>query len=167
MILSDEHQKFREKIRKYADEIVAPRAIELDKNDEFPHDLVKQMGEMGLYGLCVPEKYGGSQQGTLMYAIAVDEISRACGSTGIFYAAHTSLAVAPIYLAGNDEQKQKWLTPLAKGEKIGSFGLTEPNAGSDGPKRIPLTPKKSSANRTATAFCSYHPISKEIGRTLM
>jgi len=131
MILSDKHLEFKEKIRKFADEVVAPRAIELDKNDEFPHDLVKQMGEMGLYGFCVPKKYGGSEQGTLMYAIAVDEISRACGSTGIFYAAHTSLAVAFIYLAGNEEQKQKWLVPLSKGKKIGAFGLTEPNAGSD------------------------------------
>ncbi len=131
MILSEQHLKFREKIKKFAEEVVAPRSIELDKNDEFPHDLVKQMGEMGLYGLCVPEKYGGSEAGALMYAIAVEEISRACGSTGIFFAAHTSLSVAPIYLAGNEEQKQKWLVPLAKGEKIGVFGLTEPNAGSD------------------------------------
>ena len=131
MILSDKHLKFKEKIRQFADEVVAPRAIELDLNSEFPHDLVKKMGEMGLYGLYVPEKFGGSGKDTLSYAIAVEEVSRACGSTGIFLAAHTSLAVSPIYLAGNESQKQKWLIPLAKGEKIGSFGLTEPNAGSD------------------------------------
>ena len=131
MILSDNHLKFKEKIRQFADEVVAPRAIELDLNSEFPYDLVKKMGEMDLYGLFVPKKYGGAGLDTLSYAIAVEEVSRACGSTGIFLAAHSSLAVAPIYQAGNESQKQKWLIPLAKGDKIGSFGLTEPNAGSD------------------------------------
>ncbi len=131
MILSDKHLKFKEKIGQFADEVVAPRAIELDLNSEFPHDLVKKMGEIGLYGLYVPKKYGGAGLDTLSYAIAVEEVSRACGSTGIFLAAHSSLAVAPIYQAGNESQKQKWLIPLAKGDKIGSFGLTEPNAGSD------------------------------------
>ena len=131
MILSEKHLKFREKVREFADTVVAPRAKDLDLNSEFPYDLVKKMGEMELYGLFVPKKYGGAGLDTLSYAIAVEEISRACGSTGIFFAAHSSLAVTPIYQAGNESQKQKWLIPLAKGEKIGSFGLTEPNSGSD------------------------------------
>ena len=131
MILSDKHLQFKKKVKEFADNVVAPRAIDLDLKSEFPYDLVKKMGEMGLYGLFIPEKYGGSGLDTLSYAIAVEEVSRACGSTGIFLAAHSSLAVAPIYQAGNESQKQKWLVPLAKGEKIGSFGLTEPNAGSD------------------------------------
>ncbi len=131
MILSEKHLAFREKLKEFSDNVVAPRAKDLDLNSEFPHDLVKKMGEMDLYGLFVPKKYGGAGLDTLSYAIAVEEVSRACGSTGIFFAAHTSLAVAPIYQAGNESQKQKWLIPLAKGEKIGSFGLTEPNAGSD------------------------------------
>ncbi len=131
MILNDKHLQFKKKVKEFADNVVAPRAIELDLKSEFPYDLVKKMGEMGLYGLFIPEKYGGSGLDTLSYAIAVEEISRVCGSTGIFFAAHSSLAIAPIYIAGNEIQKQKWLIPLAKGEKIGSFGLTEPNAGSD------------------------------------
>jgi butyryl-CoA dehydrogenase len=131
MILNDKHLQFKKKVKEFADNVVAPRAIELDLKSEFPHDLVKKMGEMGLYGLFIPKKYGGAGLDTLSYAIAVEEISRACGSTGIFFAAHSSLAIAPIYIAGNEIQKQKWLIPLAKGEKIGSFGLTEPNAGSD------------------------------------
>ncbi len=131
MILSEKHLQFKKKVKEFADNVVAPRAIELDLKSEFPYDLVKKMGDMGLYGIFIPEKYGGSGLDTLSYAIAVEEISRVCGSTGIFLAAHSSLAVAPIYIAGNETQKQKWIIPLAKGEKIGSFGLTEPNAGSD------------------------------------
>jgi butyryl-CoA dehydrogenase len=92
---------------------------------------MKRMGELGLLGVFIPEKYGGAGLDTLCYAIAVEEVGRVCGSNGISLAAHSSLAVAPIHFAGNEEQKQKWLIPLARGEKIGSFGLTEPNAGSD------------------------------------
>jgi len=87
--------------------------------------------KLRLTAIYVPKEYGGAGLDTLHYAIAVEEVGRVCGSTGIFLAAHSSLGVFPIYYAGNDEQKRKWLIPLAKGEKIGSFGLTEPDAGSD------------------------------------
>ncbi len=131
MILSEKHKEFREKVRAFADNEVAPRAKEIDKKGEFPWDLVKRMGELGFLALYIPKEYGGAGLDVLSYAIAVEEIGRVCGSTGIFLAAHSSLGVFPIYYAGTEEQKQKWLIPLAKGEKIGSFGLTEPNAGSD------------------------------------
>lgn len=89
------------------------------------------MAELNLLGIPIPKKYGGAGLDTLSYTIAVEEVGRVCGSTGITLAAHTSLGCYPIYIAGNEGQKKKWLIPLAKGEKIGSFGLTEPNAGSD------------------------------------
>ncbi len=131
MILSERHKEFRDMVRSFADNEVAPRAKEIDKKGEFPWDLVKRMAELKLLALYVPEEYGGAGLDVLSYAIAVEEIGRVCGSTGIFLAAHSSLGVFPIYYAGTEEQKKKWLIPLARGEKIGSFGLTEPNAGSD------------------------------------
>jgi len=131
MILHEKYLKFREKVRDFADKEVAPRAKELDIKGEFPWDLIKRMAELELLALYVPKEYGGAGLDVLSYAIAVDEIGRVCGSTGIFLAAHSSLGVCPIYVAGSEEQKQKYLIPLARGEKIGSFGLTESNAGSD------------------------------------
>lgn len=131
MILDEKHKKFKEKVKEFADKEVAPRAKELDLKDEFPWDLIKRMAELELLAIYVPKEYGGAGLTTLSYALAVEEVSRVCGSTGIFLAAHSSLGVYPIYFAGNEEQKQRYLISLAKGEKIGSFGLTEPNAGSD------------------------------------
>lgn len=131
MIIDEKHIKFREKVKQFADEEVAPRSRELDQKCEFPWDLVKRMGELELLAIYLPEKYGGAGLDTLSYAIAVEEIGRVCGSTGIFLAAHSSLGIYPIYIAGNEIQKKKWLIPLAQGKMIGSFGLTEPNAGSD------------------------------------
>jgi butyryl-CoA dehydrogenase len=131
LFLKDEHLQVREMARRFADEVVAPRARELDENEEFPHDLVKQMAELGFLGLPFPEKYGGAGMDTLAYAIAVEEIARACGSTAITLAAHVSLGCGPVYGAGSEELKQKYLVPMAKGEALGAFGLTESNAGSD------------------------------------
>ncbi len=131
MILEEKYKKFREKVKDFADREVACRAKQLDLNDEFPWDLIKKMAELKLLALYVPKQYGGAGLDTLCYTIAVEEVGRVCGSTGIFLAAHSSLGVYPIYVAGNGEQKQRYLIPLARGEKIGSFGLTEPNAGSD------------------------------------
>jgi len=131
MILSDRHTEFRKKVKAFADNEVAPRAKEIDQKGEFPWELVKRMAELQLLAIYVPKEYGGAGLDVMSYAIAVEEIGRVCGSTGIFLAAHSSLGVFPIYTAGNEEQKKKWLIPLAKGEKIGSFGLTEPDAGSD------------------------------------
>lgn len=131
MILDQKHQEFKDKVKEFADKYIAPRAKELDIKGEFPWDIFKKLGELELLGIPFPKEYGGAGLDTLSYAIAVEEISRASGSMGIFLAAHISLGCSPIYIAGNEEQKKKWLSPLAKGEKTGSFGLTEPNAGSD------------------------------------
>jgi len=131
MILEEKYEKFREKVRDFALNEIACKAYDIDLNEKFPWDLIKRMAELNLLALYVPKEYGGAGLDTLCYAIAVEEIGRECGSTGIFLAAHSSLGVYPIYVAGNDAQKKKYLVPLARGEKIGSFGLTEPNAGSD------------------------------------
>jgi butyryl-CoA dehydrogenase len=131
MILEEKYNKLRKRVRDFADKDVACKAHDIDLNDRFPWDLVKRMAELDLLALYVPKEYGGAGLDTLSYAIAVEEVGRVCGSTGIFFAAHSSLGVYPIYVAGNEQQKRKYLIPLARGEKIGSFGLTEPNAGSD------------------------------------
>jgi butyryl-CoA dehydrogenase len=131
MRISKEHEEFRRKIREFAEKEIEPKAKELDESGEFPFDTMKKLGEMGILGMVVPEKYGGSGYDTTSYSIAVEEISRVCGSTGITVAAHNSLGLYPIYLFGNEEQKRKHIPPLAKGEKLGSFGLTEAGAGSD------------------------------------
>ena len=131
LCLREEHLQVREMARKFADEVVAPGARERDENEEFPADIVRQMGELGFMGLPYPEKYGGAGLDTLAYAIAVEEISRVCASTGITLAAHVSLGCGPVFANGSEEQKLKFLVPMAKGEAIGAFGLTEPNAGSD------------------------------------
>jgi butyryl-CoA dehydrogenase len=131
LFLKEEHLQVREMARKFADEVVAPRARDLDEQEKFPTDIVRQMAELGFLGLPYPEKYGGAGLDTLAYSIAVEEISRACASTGITLAAHVSLGCGPVYGAGTEEQKMKYLVPMAKGEAIGAFGLTEPNAGSD------------------------------------
>jgi len=131
MNLNEEQLQVRDMARRFATEVVAPRARELDETETFPEDIVKQMGELGFMGLPYPEEYGGAGLDTLAYAIAVEEISRACGSTGITLAAHVSLGCGPIAAVGTDAQKAKYLTPMARGEAIGAFGLTEPEAGSD------------------------------------
>jgi len=131
MILSESHRKFREKVRDFAQNEVAPISKRLDKEAKFSWELFHRMGELDLLGIPIPKKYGGAGLDTLSYAIAVEEVGRVCGSNGIVLAAHTSLACYPIYIAGNEEQKKKWLIPLARGEKAGAFGLTEPDAGSD------------------------------------
>lgn len=124
-------EEFRQKIRKFAEEEVKPYAIMLDKNNEFPTEAVKKLGELGLMGIPYPAAYGGAGLDVLSYAIAVEELARVDGGTGVILSAHVSLGSWPIFAFGTEEQKQKYLMPLAKGEKIGAFGLTEPNAGSD------------------------------------
>ena len=131
LLLKDEHRQVREMARKFSDEVVAPAARQLDEDEDFPTGIVKQMGDLGFLGLPFPEQYGGAGLDTLAYVIAVEEIARACGSTAITLAAHVSLGCGPIYMIGTEEQKQRFLTPMARGEAIGAFGLTEPNAGSD------------------------------------
>jgi butyryl-CoA dehydrogenase len=129
--LSDEHKLFRDTVRDFADNEVAPGALERDKTHEFPHDLIEKMAALGLLGVPFAEEYGGAGGDTISYAIAVEEISRADGSLGLTLAAHTSLGAAPFQLFGTEEQKRKYLVPLAQGKMVGAFGLTEPHAGSD------------------------------------
>jgi len=131
LMLREEHLQVRDMVRRFAEDVVAPRARELDETESFPHEAVKQMAELGLMGLPYPEQYGGAGMDTLAYAIAVEEVGRVCASTGITLAAHVSLGCGPVYGTGSEEQKQRFLVPMAKGEAIGAFGLTEPNAGSD------------------------------------
>jgi butyryl-CoA dehydrogenase len=129
--LNDEQKMILDMTRKFAEEEVKPKAEEVDRNHMYPADNIKQMAELGLMGMVFPEKYGGAGMDYVSYSIAVEEISRHCASTGVVMSAHTSLCTAPIYYFGTEEQKQKFLPPLAKGEKIGCFGMTEANAGSD------------------------------------
>ena len=128
---TEEHRMLRRMVREFAEREIAPRAEEIDKTDEFPWDIFHRMGELGLYGLPFPEKYGGSGAGYTNLVIALEEVARVSGSMAITLDAQTSLCSEPIYLFGNEEQKQKYLAPLIRGEKVGCFGLTEPQAGSD------------------------------------
>ncbi len=128
---TDQHEAFREKIRAFAEAEVKPIAFMLDQKNEFPHDMVKKLAEMGLMGIPYPKEYGGAGMDVLSYAIAVEELARVDGGAGVILSAHVSLGSYPIMAFGTEEQKQKYLVPLAKGEKLGAFGLTEPNAGSD------------------------------------
>ena len=128
----DESKKMLiEQIRAFAKGEVAPKAKELDETHRFPTELVKQMGEMGLMGMMVPEEYGGSGLDTVSYAMAMEEISSACASTGVIMSVNNSLVCYPITAFGNDSQKKKYLVPLARGEQLGCFALSEPAAGSD------------------------------------
>jgi alkylation response protein AidB-like acyl-CoA dehydrogenase len=129
--LTDDQRMIRDMVRDFAQKEIAPIAAEMDKTEEFPWPVVRKMGELGLLGLPIPEKYGGAGADTVSYAIAVEEVSRASGSLGITLAAHTSLGTYPIYLFGTEEQKHAYLPPLATGQGLGAFGLTEPGAGSD------------------------------------
>lgn len=129
--LTKEQQMIRDMVRDFAEHEIAPKAAQIDKTEEFPLDTFQKMGELGFLGIPFSEKYGGVGGDTISYAIAVEEVGRACGSTGLSYAAAVSLGASPIYYFGTEEQKQKYLVPLASGKALGAFGLTEPNAGSD------------------------------------
>ncbi|MDQ0197266.1 acyl-CoA dehydrogenase family protein [Neobacillus ginsengisoli] len=129
--LTSEQEMIKRTMREFADEEVAPSAVERDRNKQFPLAIFKKLAEMGIMGLPFPEDYGGGGADTVSFAIVTEELSRACGSTGITYSAHISLGGAPINLFGSKEQKIKYLTPICTGESFGAFGLTEPNAGSD------------------------------------
>lgn len=132
--LTEEHEKLRKQVREWAEKEVKPICIEKDRGpveDSWMAEQVKQMGQKGWLGVPYPKEYGGMGLDVISYAIVVEELSRVDGGIGVICSAHTSLGSYPIAAFGNDEQKKKYLTPLAKGEKIGAFGLTEPNAGSD------------------------------------
>jgi butyryl-CoA dehydrogenase len=129
--LTEEQALVQKTARDFAREKVLPRAAEIDEQKKVPAELVREMGKLGLMGIDVPEQYGGSGLDTLTYVLVVEEINRACASTGVILCTHASLAVSTILRAGNDAQKKKWLPPLASGEKIGCFALSEPASGSD------------------------------------
>jgi butyryl-CoA dehydrogenase len=131
MDLTREERVFQERMREFATKVVSPKAEEIDRTGEFPWSTIQEMAKSGIMGINFPKKYGGAGMSTMCYTIAVEEISRVCGSTGITLAAHISLGSFPIYAFGTEEQKMKYLVPLARGEHLGAFGLTEPNAGSD------------------------------------
>ncbi|MED1114777.1 acyl-CoA dehydrogenase AcdA [Bacillus paramycoides] len=129
--LSEEHEMIRKMVRDFARNEVAPTAAERDEEERFDRALFDQMAELGLTGIPWPEEYGGIGSDYLAYVIAVEELSRVCASTGVTLSAHTSLAGWPIFKFGTEEQKQKFLRPMAEGKKIGAYGLTEPGSGSD------------------------------------
>jgi butyryl-CoA dehydrogenase len=129
--LSEEHEMIRKMVRDFARNEVAPTAAERDEEERFDMDIFNKMAELGLTGIPWPEEYGGIGSDYLAYCIAVEELSRVCASTGVTLSAHTSLAGWPVYKFGTEEQKQKYLRPMAQGEKIGAYGLTEPGSGSD------------------------------------
>ena len=125
------HEELRAKVRAFAEEEIKPIAFMLDQQNEFPDEAIRKLGEKGLMGIPFPAEYGGAGLDALSYAIAVEELARVDGGAGVILSAHVSLGSWPIFAYGTEEQKRKYLVPLAKGEKIGAFGLTEPNAGSD------------------------------------
>jgi alkylation response protein AidB-like acyl-CoA dehydrogenase len=129
--LSDEHRLIQSTVRDFAVQEVAPVAEELDREKRFPYEIVAKLGDLGLMGIPFPEEYGGGGGDTLAYALAVEELTRVDSSVAITLCAHTSLGTQPIYLYGDEDQKREWLPRLCSGEVLGSFGLTEPEAGSD------------------------------------
>src|SRR3954465_9762699 len=129
--LSDDHRLIQRTVRDFADNEVAPVAEELDRDKQFPYEIVKKLGELGLMGIPYSEEHGGGGADTLSYALVVEELARVDSSVAITLAAHTSLGTFPIYQFGSDEQKAKYLPDLCAGTKLWSFGLTEPEAGSD------------------------------------
>jgi short/branched chain acyl-CoA dehydrogenase len=129
--LSPDHELIRRTVREFAEGEVAPVAEELDRTKSFPYEIVRQLGALNLMGIPFPEEYGGGGGDTLAYALAVEELTRVDSSVAITLCAHTSLGTQPLYLFGSEEQKREWLPKLCSGERLGAFGLTEPEAGSD------------------------------------
>ncbi|MGA2250663.1 acyl-CoA dehydrogenase [Terracidiphilus sp.] len=129
--LTEEQEELRREIRRFAEREIAPHVREWDEHSTFPTEIVRQLGQMGLLGVIFPPELGGSGMGYVEYVLAIEELSRVDGSVGIIVAAHNSLCTNHLYLAGNAEQHKRWVTRLASGEWLGSWGLTEPGAGSD------------------------------------
>lgn len=129
--LTEEQRMLRDEVRRFADEVVRPRATEIDRSGEFPRAFYDQAGELGLAGVAVPEEYGGAGMDAISYCVVIEEISRACATSGVILSVNNSLVCDPILKFGSEEQKQEFLAPLAAGRKLGCFALTEPGAGSD------------------------------------
>ena len=129
--LPDQHRLLQRTVRDFAEQEIAPVAEELDRTHAFPYDIVRRLGELDLMGIPFPEQYGGAGGDSLAYALVVEELARVDSSVAITLCAHTSLGTQPIYLFGSEVQKQEWLPVLCRGDRLGAFGLTEPEAGSD------------------------------------
>jgi butyryl-CoA dehydrogenase len=129
--LNEEQELLREMVRRFADEVVRPQAKEIDESGVFPRDFFDQAAELGLAGVCVEEEYGGAGMDTISYCLVIEEISRACASSGVILSVNNSLVCDPLAKYGSEEQKREFLTPLASGKMLGCFALTEPGAGSD------------------------------------
>jgi alkylation response protein AidB-like acyl-CoA dehydrogenase len=129
--LAEEQKQLQSAVRAFAEGEIAPHVSEWDEKSEFPHEVVKKLGEMGLLGVIFPEALGGAGMGYVEYVLAIEELSRVDGSVGIIVAAHNSLCTNHIMLAGNDEQRKRWIPKLASGQWLGAWGLTEPGSGSD------------------------------------
>jgi butyryl-CoA dehydrogenase len=129
--LTEEQALLQSSVRQFAEERVRPQAAAIDQSGRFPRELFAEAGELGLAGVCVPAAWGGSEMDTVSYAIVIEEISRVCANLGVILSVNNSLVCDPIERFGNEDQKKRFLTPLARGEKLGCFALTEPNAGSD------------------------------------
>ncbi|MBO5917270.1 MAG: acyl-CoA dehydrogenase family protein, partial [Oscillospiraceae bacterium] len=129
--LTKEQEMIRKMFREFAENEVKPLAEEIDEQERFPMETVEKMAKLGMMGIYFDKKYGGAGGDVLSYAMCVEELSKVCGTTGVIVSAHTSLCCAPIYENGTEEQKMKYLPDLLSGKKIGAFGLTEPNAGTD------------------------------------
>ena len=129
--LTDEQKMIQKMVREFAEKEIDPIAADLDQKEEYPHDILKKMAQLGLLGIIIPAEYGGAGADTISYALVIEEISKKCASTGVITSVHNSLTAWPIMKYGTEEQKKKYLPILAKGEKIGAFAATEPNAGTD------------------------------------
>src|SRR5438477_11489802 len=128
---TEEQNMIREMVRDFAESEIRPRLQEIDYEGKFPRDLVHKMGQLGLMGLSIPEQYGGAEADAISYALAIEELSRVSSSVAITMSVNNSVCCFPIWKFGNEEQKQRYLVPCARGEYLGGFALTEPNAGSD------------------------------------
>src|SRR5580704_3964013 len=129
--LTEEQRLIRETARDFAARAIAPKAAELDKTSRWPAEILKEMSALGLLGVAIPEAYGGAGMDALSYALAMEEVSAACASCGVIMSVNNSLFCDPLYKFGTEEQKQRVLAPVARGAKLGCFGLTEPMSGSD------------------------------------
>ncbi|MGD8512577.1 MAG: acyl-CoA dehydrogenase family protein [Deltaproteobacteria bacterium] len=149
-LLSEKHRAVRRSVRAFCEREVLPIAKDIDQEARFPWEVVEKMGALGYFGIQVPKELGGAGMDSVSYVIAIEEISRVCGSLGLCVTVHNSVAVYPIVAFGSDEQKQRWVPPLARGEKLGAFCLTEPNAGSDA-AAIEATAMRSDAHYVVNA----------------
>src|SRR6516162_976136 len=141
--LSEEQKMIRDTARDFAAREVAPKAAELDKTGRWPGEIIKKMAELGLMGVAIPQEYGGAGMDALSYALAMEEVSAACASSGVIMSVNNSLFCDPVYKFGNDEQKKRILAPVARGDKLGCFGLTEPMSGSDAQTMVTTAEKSS------------------------